>query len=535
MRIFEKVLALFFLLQLFYANTAFSTPAAPEFLPGQPMIVNKQVLVMWMPVPGAVSYNLYVDDKKMFTAPANQFLAPLPEAVGEHKYQVSAVDAAGLEGPKSQPGFIKIRTLVSPKNLIAKPDAVSKSIGLIWDRAEGAVMYNIFRSEADKKPILIGSVRGERFKDGNISESIAYTYTVTAKDQSGAESPPSEPVTTKLEPNSEKKSVNAIFRAAPTTEEFSIADINGVVLDNVSYLGKGPNDNIWVVTPRSKQIHILKDDGSLISSIGPITIEETGLSIIPQKLDFGPKKLVYITDAVNSMLTAIDPTAGSIVWSVNILTPPPDLEEVWDALPERLQALPPTPSAVLCMENEIWVSDQRFQLIYRFAYADGELLGYLTSVNKDKDDEYHLPSVGEMLKVDDEKIMFTFPLLHSAVIVDLNLNVTTEFATVKNQYYGALVGIHGAYAHKKEEILLTDPTVGTIIAYSVQNGEYLYYLSGEEPQEDPNYKGRADFKIQKPNLTIIDSKDRYWIFDAAVNRIYVLKQSGEVTPPLVNP
>lgn len=534
MRFFEKVFALFFLLQIFYANMAFSIPSAPEFLPGQPMIVNKQVLVMWMPVPGAVNYNLYLDDKKMFSATANQFLAPLPEAVGEHKYQVSAVDAAGMEGPKSQPGFIKIRTLVSPKNLIAKPDAASKSLGLIWDRAEGAVMYNIFRSEAEKKPILIGSVRSEKFMDGNIEESIAYTYTVTAKDQSGAESPSSAPVTAKLEPNSERKSVNAVFRSAPTIEEFSIGDINNVALSNVTYLGKGPNDNIWVVTPKSKQIHILKDDGSVISSIGPLTIDETDLTIIPQKLDFGPKKLIYLTDAVNSMLTAID-TTGSIVWSRNILTPPFDLEEVWNELPERLQALPPTPSAVLCMENEIWVSDQRFQLIYRFAYDDGELLGYLTHVNKDMDDEYHLPSVGEMVKVDHEKIVLTFPLLHSAVAVDPNLNVIVEIATVKNQYYGALVGIHGVNAYKKEEILLTDPTVGTIIAYNAQNGEYLYYLSGEEPQEDPNYKGRADFKIQKPNLTIIDSKDRYWIFDAAVNRIFVLKKSGGVTPPLVNP
>src|SRR5512134_416602 len=96
------------LLLLAAPGAVLAAPSAPAFLPGQPMLLGTQVLVMWMPVPNAVKYVVYMNGNKVGESPTNQQILPLPDAAGDYSFQVSAVDATGAEGPKSSPGVIKI-------------------------------------------------------------------------------------------------------------------------------------------------------------------------------------------------------------------------------------------------------------------------------------------------------------------------------------------------------------------------------------------------------------------------------------------
>ena len=81
---------------------------APNWLPGQPLLAGNQVIAMWLPIPGAVKYVVYLDGKQIAESPANQYMGLAPETAGDHIYEVKAVDAAGAESQKSSPGMIKI-------------------------------------------------------------------------------------------------------------------------------------------------------------------------------------------------------------------------------------------------------------------------------------------------------------------------------------------------------------------------------------------------------------------------------------------
>ena len=512
------------------AGAGAATLSAPTFLPGQPMIVGNQVLVIWAPVPGAAGYVVYRNGKPVARVQSNQYLAPLPEAPGSYRFQVAAVDAAGAVGERSQPGVIRVRKIDKPQNLTARPDPITGSIGLVWDRVEGAMIYNVYRAEDGEEPELLASVQGESFVDGDVTPGVTYTYTVTARDIGGEEGPPSDPATaTSVRvPRTARKRV--VFRAQPTREVFRIESIQDAPVSRVSYLGAGPGDTVWVVTPRTRLIGAFDLDGNLVTTLGPYDFSDTGFALLPHKLAFGPDGKLYVTDAINGVLACIQPD-GTLLWARGILTPPPDAEDVWDGFPDRIKRLPPTPSSVACLDDEIWVTDQRFQLLYRFDYQ-GKLLGYVTHAGRGEA-RFRLPAVGEVAPIGPARVLLTFPLSHYAVVADRDLRLLAEIGTGDIRgYVGGFVGIHGIQPLEGGRVLLTDPGVGSLQVFDTRTGKYLYHISGPDPRRDPAYGERADLPLRKPNMATLDGRGRIWVYDAAQAAIVVLRPAGPVTPPV---
>jgi hypothetical protein len=91
MRAMNPRLRLSFLIVLLLA-LAISAPAqvaAPQFLPGQPMVVGDQVLMMWAPVPGAAQYAVFHNGREVARVASNQYRGVLPKAAGEHQFHIS--------------------------------------------------------------------------------------------------------------------------------------------------------------------------------------------------------------------------------------------------------------------------------------------------------------------------------------------------------------------------------------------------------------------------------------------------------------
>jgi len=131
---------------------AAAAPQAPNWLPGQPMLAGNQVIAMWLPVPGAVKYIIYLNGEKLVESAANQYMGLAPEKGGEYKYQVKAVDAAGAESPLSREGLIKIVVITPPTNIMVRPSPAEKRATFRWTSPAGAAFVNVYESESKTGP-----------------------------------------------------------------------------------------------------------------------------------------------------------------------------------------------------------------------------------------------------------------------------------------------------------------------------------------------------------------------------------------------
>ena len=175
------------------AGASFPSPVAaevatPSFMPGFPMLAGPQVMIMWMPVPGAKEYKVYKNGAVVVTTPSNQHFDQVGDSPGEYKYQVSAVGLDGKEGAKTQEKIISIVKLVPPVNLDGR--LMGKTVGIRWDAVKGAPVYNVYRAEKDVESEykLKTSVTMNNYSDSDIVVGKKYFYKVSAKDLSGKES-----------------------------------------------------------------------------------------------------------------------------------------------------------------------------------------------------------------------------------------------------------------------------------------------------------------------------------------------------------
>ncbi len=77
-------------------------------------------------------------------------------------------------------------------------DPAAPSVALEWD-AEPGLTWNVYRSSPfDSKPVLVGSVDAPAYTDTSARVGLAYTYHVTAVDQTALESVPSKTVEVSL-------------------------------------------------------------------------------------------------------------------------------------------------------------------------------------------------------------------------------------------------------------------------------------------------------------------------------------------------
>jgi len=160
---------------------------APNFMPGFPMVAGPQIIIMWTPVPGAVKYHVYLNGDKIAESVSMQYMTLAPADGGQYKYQVSAVDATGVEGPLSSEGKVSIIILKPPRDIqyMAREDRII----LRWDSAPGAVIYDLYRrKKGENEFLLLTSMTNLRYEDAQLEDGVVYEYAVKAKDISGKSS-----------------------------------------------------------------------------------------------------------------------------------------------------------------------------------------------------------------------------------------------------------------------------------------------------------------------------------------------------------
>jgi len=483
-----------------------------------PVIAGNQVLLSWITVSDAEFYHVYLNGKKIAVVQVPPFFAPLPGESGTYTYQVSGVNAYGEEGEMSTPGIVEIKRVEAPENVFVQVGSDYQSVDLAWDSVPNAFKYSIYRGEEGGAMERLAVISNPRYRDTSVLPGIWYFYSVTATDPSGIEGPRSDELDIEID------SVRASQVAMSTTtipvkrkalaveEVFDITDLNGTKLNDVSYLGTGPDGTIWVVLPKAREIHQLDSTGNIELTIGPAVFESREINITPHKLDVGPKGRIYVSDVHHGAVVCLN-NRGDVVWK-RYLKPPPQLNmKVWNGFPSYYPNLRPTPSSVLCLPGELWITDQRFQLVYRLNY-DGDILDYLTHYVKGNN-AWRFRRVGELGHTSNGRFLITFPLIRKILGMDEKSQVVFEIDGSGMSENYRFLAIHGVNITNENTMLVTDPASGSLVVFNAVDGEYIYHLS-----QETNFEPLG---LIKPTMSAIDSRGRSWVYVAGENRITVLE------------
>lgn len=516
----RKILFVFFLIILGLPKSALNqaSPSPPQFFFG-PTIVGDQVVMYWSAVPGAQTYNIYLDSEKVDSVSTFSYTGSLPAEPGPHIYQVSALDISDQESDLSSPGVVQVGGLDPPENLKAEIGPNLSSVYLVWDYVAGVYQYNIYRSSDGSQAALLASAVKNNHHDEAVVPGVSYGYTVRAMDAVGTEGGSSEQVLIEIDQASAAAAEslitsrrNATYNSLEVEEILSIDQIGSNPVE-ISYMGTGPSGEVWVVIPTSGQILALDPTGNITITVD--TKSAAGNDFIPCRMDRDESGNIFVSDVLNASVAAID-VSGNLLWKKQIQTPPETNTQVWNGFPPHYTKLSPTPSSVLCLgvgpDREIWITDQRFQLVYRYRY-DGNFLGYLSHYQDEDGKTWRLRRIGEIQEISTDRRLLTFPLVRKAITIDKSNKVVYEIGEKDEDLAGVFLGIHGVSPMAGDRILLTDPIAGNVQVYDGNDGKYLNHLTWAHGEL---------LGFSRPNMALWGPDGNIWVYEAGNKRIVVL-------------
>lgn len=314
----KKVFLLLGVAILALAGASFPSPVAadvatPSFMPGFPMLAGPQVMIMWMPVPGAKEYKVYKNGAVVVTTPSNQHFDQVGDSPGEYKYQVSAVGLDGKEGAKTAEKVIQIVKLIAPVNLDGR--LMGKTVGVRWDPVKGAPVYNVYRAEKDVESEykLKTSVTMSNFSDSDIVIGKKYFYKVSAKDLSGKESPLSKALVVDLKVEEAKAAEEDVkYRKTRTVRVFKDG-VEPLSMKRVDLRAPAAlaltKDRVYITSTGSNLVSVFqKEDGMFLFTIGKEGRVKEGAAV--------PRFVFVTTVAVNpgGDLLYVADTGGKAVY-----------------------------------------------------------------------------------------------------------------------------------------------------------------------------------------------------------------------------
>jgi hypothetical protein len=446
---------------------------APNWLPGQPMLAGTQVVAMWLPVPGAVKYIIYLNDKKVMETPANQYIGVAPTEAGSYNFQVTAVDAGGAESPRSKAGIIKITVILPPEDITARQEPQSKSIYLRWERSQGGQIYNIFRAQSKEGPHdLIASQTETSYKDSGLDPGT-YFYTFSAKDVGGKESKRSEAFQVDLEAFVEQASkkddlppLNLELKIARAKRLRTIRAIDfDYPVDRIRSVLRLTDGNIWISSSYGWFL-VLDDQLKLVRAIK--LAGAPGVRFVGGAADWRGMALsedgdmIFATFADN--LVAYDMT-GNVLWTAKGRYP----EEADDP--------------------DLYARRHSSTKFAEVDYRGAELVGWQEGYVRDGQ---HVNGGGaQMRKAPDGNFLALEAGLKRVVKFDQETNeIDLIIGEVTAGFLGGFLGQGGGTITPGGFLLMADPALGTLQLFDLETGSYLLSLGSPKAEEDPAQPGR---------------------------------------------
>lgn len=504
------------------AGVAAAELPAPSWMPNSPLMAGTQVIVLWLPVPGATKYNLYMNDKKVGEATSIQHIIPAPEDPGEYKLQISSVDASGKEGAKGVPGIIRIVSINEPKGVMTR--LTESTVLLRWDKVQGAVVYNVYRAEKkDGAYILATSVQNESASD-KLAKGKNYYYYVTAKDLAGKESKKSEIVSVSTVEVKAVEQVVMTMKIVPSKETSSIVFIGKQKVASYSDFKIGPDGFGYMVDSNGGNIRKVNlASGDVDGMIGETGRGEGKLEK-PTKVAVAKDGTLFVGD-YSGKIVVFGPD-GTFKYEFRL--PIPDKEKdkaIYEGAQDSNSN--PYPAGLLLDETSgtLYAAVPRFNTIYVFS-ADGKFKGYIGQGGK-MSEALALPTE-IIFNADKTKLIISQPPTHEIRVWDIATKKQVGVVGARRKgFLGGFIGMNGMTLTPKGDLLVCDSGIHSIQVFDGKTFDYLYHVGGETPGPDPEFKERAKFDFPYPVGGNIDGKGNLYIVNGMKTTISVRQVSWD--------
>lgn len=523
-KLFLKVITtmLFVLLLLSFSATSFAgaVSTAPQFMANFPMLAGDNVMMMWVPVPGAVKYKLYLNGKAIGEAPAPPFTTTAPSDPGTYRYTISGVDPAGEEGPASPEGILSIIKLEQPKGFSFR--FLGEVLNIRWDVVQDAVIYDVYKSEKKDGPFqLVTSTTETRYVDDKVvqSEQVGKTfyYKLVSKDRFNKSSPDTEVNSVEVIKIEDVKTValKEITLKIRRSKLVTIAKTMGTEEIKSAYDSKFLND---------KQTMMYADImGSVLAGIDKKgdrvrTFGEKGPK--PDQFDapfmftVDEDDNVYLTDANKPRFFAYD-GKGSLIYSADAhLSNEKEVLDHWDLKTKFVRAMQ---AGVVAYGDKLYIVEKGAGVIHIFNKSDGAYIDYFK--NKEKNEINYFPGPGKMiLDKTNKKLYISCSIARTVVVCDIETGAILYEIGVSRSFIGAFLGVSGFGFDDNGDIMISDSAMNTVQVFSKDNGEYMYHVGDVKAIADKSSKEqRAAVKnLNYPCDTGIDSEGKLWIYVGSV-------------------
>lgn len=387
------------------ADRAFA--AAPGWMPGFPMRMGSNVMLMWMPVPGATGYNIYKSEKdgdigvKLVSISMNNHMDIGVPSDKNAYYTIKAVVGGG-ESEASQVGkIVGIKPLDAPTWQGFMPGSDEGQVAVRFSMVGGATFYNLYRSENKDGPFsILGSIQDTKYTDSSLQVGKKYYYVVSAVDQSSVESPKSPVLEVELTKKVQQKSAKAYelklqkmafggyffgskdpvrtfntpawLTSDRTSDKFFVADLIGVAAFDI-------NQNLLfeIVKPEN-----YKDEWGMLRCIN---LSSDGQYLLAS----------FINPAV---VRLFDPANGEYLAEFQMVKPTKEEYAALNRLAdwEEDKDMSPSPFGVATdAKGNIWVTDVAFKQLHIYN-ASGELIKKIGEPKVRKPEEKDFLGLGQL-------------------------------------------------------------------------------------------------------------------------------------------
>lgn len=538
----NKILALLAVTMVVAATMVAPQPVsaalpAPNWLPGQPMMAGNQIIAMWIPVPGAVKYNIYLNGNLLTESPANQYLGLAPEVAGRYNFEIAAVDASGAEGPKSNAGIITIVKLDAPKEITYRLDAAGRSVNLRWDKPSGAQSFNLFRAESKEGPYnMIHSGMEDVFKDSNLELGKEYYYKVSAKNLMGKESDKSKArmILLKEAVTSDADSAKApSLKIVATTRTDIIEFWPGTEIQAVSSYAFRMEDGSFFVMSSGILVHLTEDLEAI--KTWPIRMSEEVQQQIGKPMGLNAVVMFndeegVITDTRKSYVYFFEtgPEAALITTAYELRQPSQDERpEIYDRIQANRRGRLAVPIGLTILDDgeTIWVPDAKTGIVCIMNKDEGVYdwnMGYTSPATGL--DVILVTVVQAMTMPDGDVILFS---AIGRIVTRLNPYTMEIKWEIGNGdwagFVGKFIGIGGASIYKDKFLIISDPTMHHVQVFDVDTGTYLYSYGGPEAIVDPGNSNRPKLDYSTPGLPIVSADGKTLYVFLPQNQLWLVR------------